>query len=540
MFKNFDGYSEDSFYNIETFSDSNLEQVTVIDAHKSLPLRDVACETKCTNGTCDLGVKNNKVSYICSTNNESFAYLKCEGDGDNRKCYNEKNNSNGLCSNGIGGPVYSGLTKTQCLNLPKNSKQYTTPDSSGNQIVIKDHVKEGLVYRENTTVDKFYNFDKCKSWLDDPNKKEVSEECLQQIWNDTGCNPRPDKRIQNSEHTDKKNFKQNYLDLQYWRGNGCGEYGISTTVAKKVSDIAEDKINLNIDTSSKKLETIGPIQKRMFENIVNIKGKLVDKINSENELVENFSDGTGIRQNTLEQTKKYNNFNLYIMEIVKAYKDAIIGGVDKLSATNILKRNYKSFLDDGTVAAVIGPQNIKAFEQSIKQHTGVDVNEPITEGIMDGADYDENGNLREHQNSQKSCYLITALTKAKLLSIGQVYQLRKLMLEAFKVETNRPFFHFYYNNFGSVADMLVKQNRLSEILPNMLKCIDLSKNGQFDLAFEQYIMTARQAYQICKDMGMDTKDLEDKFDKLDGTISQLPEPNNLFVENGFREALESC
>ena len=34
--------------------------------------------------------------------------------------------------------------------------------------------------------------------------------------------------------------------------------------------------------------------------------------------------------------------------------------------------------------------------------------------------------------------------------------------------------------------------------------------------------------------------LEDKFDKLDGTISQLPEPNNLFVENGFREALKCC
>ena len=114
------------------------------------------------------------------------------------------------------------------------------------------------------------------------------------------------------------------------------------------------------------------------------------------------------------------------------------------------------------------------------------------------------------------------------------------MLEAFKVESNRPFFSFYYKNFKPVADMLVKENRISEILPNLLKCIDLSKNGQFDLAFEQYLLTARQAYQICKDMGMDTKDLEDKFDKLDGSINQLPEPNNLFVENGFREALKSC
>ena len=112
------------------------------------------------------------------------------------------------------------------------------------------------------------------------------------------------------------------------------------------------------------------------------------------------------------------------------------------------------------------------------------------------------------------------------------------MLEAFKVVTNRPFFHFYYENF--IADLLVKENRLSEILPNMLKCIDLVKNNLFDQAFEQYIFTARQAYMICKDMGMDTKDLEDKFEKLDGYIDELPEPNNMFVENGFREAINSC
>ena len=39
---------------------------------------------------------------------------------------------------------------------------------------------------------------------------------------------------------------------------------------------------------------------------------------------------------------------------------------------------------------------------------------------------------------------------------------------------------------------------------------------------------------------MDIQDLEDKFEQLDGTINQLPEPNNLFVENGFREALNNC
>ena len=41
-------------------------------------------------------------------------------------------------------------------------------------------------------------------------------------------------------------------------------------------------------------------------------------------------------------------------------------------------------------------------------------------------------------------------------------------------------------------------------------------------------------------MGMDTKDLEDKWERLDDTISELPEPNSLFVKNTFREAIKSC
>ena len=120
-----------------------------------------------------------------------------------------------------------------------------------------------------------------------------------------------------------------------------------------------------------------------------------------------------------------------------------------------------------------------------------------------------------------------------------MYQLRKLMLEAFKMESNRKFFRFYYDNFKPVADFLVQENKLDDIVPGMLKCIELSKKGEYNLAFEEYIVTAIQAYKICKDLGMDIS-LEDKLEKLDGTIDKLPEPNNLFVENGFREAIKSC
>jgi hypothetical protein len=42
---------------------------------------------------------------------------------------------------------------------------------------------------------------------------------------------------------------------------------------------------------------------------------------------------------------------------------------------------------------------------------------------------------------------------------------------------------------------------------------------------------------ICKAMGMDTVELEEKWDRLDGYIYELPEPNNLFVEKSFEKAI---
>ena len=273
---------------------------------------------------------------------------------------------------------------------------------------------------------------------------------------------------------------------------------------------------------------------RTIKKIISLKNKTSDIVNSKN-------NNQNIGDQLKESFKKYDNFYPIALEVCSNYNKAILDADNKVTtqmANNILKEIYQSFKKDKIVDIIFGnPTNIKEFERIIKEQINVDLTDPVP---INGVTVDKFGNLREHSRRNGGCYLITALTKAKLLSIGQVYQLRKLMLEAFKVMTNRPFFSFYYENFESVADMLVKENRLSEILPNMLKCIDLSKNGQFDLAFEQYIITARQAYQICKDMGMDTKDLEDKFEQLDGTIDVLPEPNSLFVENGFREAIKSC
>ena len=45
------------------------------------------------------------------------------------------------------------------------------------------------------------------------------------------------------------------------------------------------------------------------------------------------------------------------------------------------------------------------------------------------------------------------------------------------------------------------------------------------------IYLPRQAYVICKDMGMDTVELEEKWDRLDGYIDELPGLSNLFVKS---------
>ncbi len=315
---------------------------------------------------------------------------------------------------------------------------------------------------------------------------------------------------------------------------------------------------------------IKDINYKINENFENMKDKLIPKdTNSKsatNKFMENLKkvNYNDIKKNnnnteTFSQTDdcKFNSIQRKILsDVVAAFNKGVknnqtedFGNMtpekSKEKAIKILNNYLAKSVQGKLFDEMIGNNKkacfINELERMLNLESGTIKEELLIEGFDNGVSYDENGRLREHSRETVSgCYLITALTKSRLLSIGQVYQLRKLMLEAFKVMTNRPFFSFYYENFGEIADMLVKENRLSEILPNMLKCIDLSKNGQFDLAFEQYIVTARQAYQICKDMGMDTKNLEDKFDKLDGTIDMLPEPNNLFVENGFREAIESC
>jgi hypothetical protein len=156
-----------------------------------------------------------------------------------------------------------------------------------------------------------------------------------------------------------------------------------------------------------------------------------------------------------------------------------------------------------------------------------------------GYDYDSDGNLREYQAAGMSaCYIITALVKNNLLSLEQVYQLRKVMLEAFKNESNHKFFHFYYANFREIADFLESRKQLNEIVPGILEVVELSKRGEMQSAFGKYISTARKAYQMCKDMKLDVSEIEQEWDALEEfKMNGLPEPNALFVEEPFKKAL---
>ena len=77
-------------------------------------------------------------------------------------------------------------------------------------------------------------------------------------------------------------------------------------------------------------------------------------------------------------------------------------------------------------------------------------------------------------------------------------------------------------------------------MPSVLKVVDLSKRGEIQLAFEKYISTSINAFQICKDMKLDVSKTERKWDNLEELeMSGLPEPNELFVTDGFTKAIES-
>ena len=136
-------------------------------------------------------------------------------------------------------------------------------------------------------------------------------------------------------------------------------------------------------------------------------------------------------------------------------------------------------------------------------------------------------------------YLISALTKKKLISVGQIHKIRKLMLKAFEINENKKLFSFYYKNFKIVSDILESNNKLDLIMPYFSKCIELIEKEKFILAFEQYIFICKQAYLICLNLGFNIEYIEKNYNNLNSCIYKLPEPNKLFIENKFKKLIEN-
>jgi hypothetical protein len=267
-------------------------------------------------------------------------------------------------------------------------------------------------------------------------------------------------------------------------------------------------------------------------------------------LSQKLEDVNSVQQNgesVTKEPKRLLNYDEYLKLISEAYIGAL-RDADKLPTEKErkeqrrdLKKNVNNMFTNlkqkGVMQKVgLNMDLIKKLQTDIQKTLFGEVDENFGERIEPYIDYDADGNLREFQSKGCSSYLITALTKAKLLSIGQVYQLRKVMLEAFKNESNHKFFHFYYSNFRGIADFLESTERLNEIVPDILEVVELSKQGEFQSAFRKYISTARKAYQMCKDTGMDVSGIEQEWDALEEfKMTELPEPNTLFVEEPLKK-----
>lgn len=384
----------------------------------------------------------------------------------------------------------------------------------------------------------------CSEYIGKPNATNISDKCLNALWNDTGCNG---TYIDSNSSDTFRNWAKDRTVLEIihdnnvWRGKGCGTKGI-----RNEEDVSADQIEKNLNTSIQMIAneikteayeshtgevSSGPTNTlKCINNIIKITDKADDKLKVSLDKSKDISTSE----------KDFKNFYPYILEIVNNYKE----GVERLTgeylktgntyeqakqkakdhAKNGLKNTYNKFKSKKVLNSVIGTSNISKFEEIIKKHTGVDVTKDTYQLGGKGG----------------SSYIITTLARNNLLSIGQVYQLRKLMLEAFKNKSNHKFMHFYYNNFKPIADFLEQQGQLRKIVPGMLEVVDLSKQRQFNLAFEKWIVIAKQAHQICKDMKLDVSKTERKWDNLEELeMSGLPEPNELFVTDGFKKAIKS-
>ena len=208
-----------------------------------------------------------------------------------------------------------------------------------------------------------------------------------------------------------------------------------TTINKKLLKSMEVKTNNSIkkcfmlDNTQTDLSAL----KRLVEGFLNLDKHYGQNSSSE----EHFTQTDGNCKFNSKQRK-------ILTEIIAAFNKGIANNQTEaygnhnyenakrkaIRLTNIyLTRAIKNGLFDEMVGDNKKDCFISELEKALNLNEGTikvldDDDEAVIESFS-GYDYDENGRLREHSRGYGGgCYLVTALTKARLLSIGQVYQLK--------------------------------------------------------------------------------------------------------------------
>ena len=180
---------------------------------------------------------------------------------------------------------------------------------------------------------------------------------------------------------------------------------------------------------------------------------------------------------------------------------------------NIFINTYNIYKRLGIVKILIGERNIKMFEKHLEESSNVNLSSNVS-------------------TIDKESYLITKLSKNKLISLSDIYNLRKTMLFSFNKLENKPFFNFYYNNFKGIALFLEENKKLVYLVPHIKLCVKYSKESQFDKAFNSYINMCIEAVNMCSNLGFKIN-----FVFNNNLLNDLPKPNNLFVNNMLKNSI---
>ena len=139
---------------------------------------DIPKAKKCKGHTCTIegqicpkGVPGaSGMSYLCQKDDKNkLKWNYCSSIYLDDDCNERPRTGNGLCSMGIGGPVGSGFTKEECMNIPDNQKTYE--DKKKNVKLTTEQVDKFVYQPNKSDINSFYSegiYTHCKPWIQGP------------------------------------------------------------------------------------------------------------------------------------------------------------------------------------------------------------------------------------------------------------------------------------------------------------------------------------------------------------------------------------